>query len=235
MGGKEPEAGCLGLPLCLSSFALDPGRKQPSPHLLWPQRALGSPSRECTIHLCGADALFGPRVSVNGNYSSFPQQRGPTEAERWAVPPGPALKDGVETRTSQGGPSPQSPCLEASLSSAQAGACWPPHWLPKVHSFSSKSSQLHGVEWATKPGDRVLPASQAPSSLGRGPGLHRWSARWLRPDVTSSPQPGVSVGEEPGGGWGQMLAASSDILCTVPVKMRQYTGYFTWCTGQCGE
>lgn len=43
------------------------------------------------------------------------------------------------------------------------------------------------------------------------------------------------MGEEPGGGWGQMLAASSDILCTVPVKMRQYTGYFTWCTGQCGE
>lgn len=78
----------------------------------------------------------------------------------------------------------------------------------------------------------ALPASQAPSRLGRGPGLQWWLAHQLSPHRTGSPQPEVGVGAEPGGGWRQILLANSDFPSTVVAKARQRKGTCCpWCTG----
>lgn len=118
------------------------------------------------MYPCGTDALFCPRFHVRGNYPSFPQQRGPTEAARWTVPPQPQLLV-VEWSPALPGWSCAMESMLRGFPLLGSGACCPPCLLPKIQSVSSKSSRLHGVAWAAKP--RGPDRLSGPFQAGEGP------------------------------------------------------------------
>ena len=110
--------------------------------------------------------MFCPRIHVRGNYPSFRQQRGPTEAARWTVPPRPQLLMVESSPALPGWSCPMQSTLRG-FPLLGSGAGCPPCLLPKIQSVSSKSSRLHGVAWGAKP--RGPARLSGPFQAGEGP------------------------------------------------------------------
>lgn len=174
---------------------------------------------------CGIDALFCPGFHVRGNYPSFPLQR-PAEAARWIDPPWPQL-----LMTEASPVLPWRPCLVEStlrgLPLLCPGASCPPCWPPKIQSVSSTSSWLHAL-------GRLLSLSLGPRpSLKPLPGGGgAWPPLLASPPAESLPHWLSAARVSVGGGWGQILPATSDLPSTVAAKVGQRMGtYCPWCMG----